>query len=108
MNFHSEAIPVVVVVTPPDLGDAMAMSDRDLRNLGAILTEAVHVGMAFLLDKAEARWMAEPAARFDESIELDDYATAILISTRQASRMMVRAWTPVELENRYTVARRAR
>lgn len=79
MTSRSNLYPTVVPIYHTDLGDALLLGDRDGIALAEVLTEALHIGMAALLDKAEARWMGRVGTSIDNDYDLDDYATAVLL-----------------------------
>lgn len=79
MTSHSNRYPTVVAVNHMDLGDALGIASREVLDLGDVLTEAMHVGMAVLLDKHETRVAVQAGKYGNLYRDLDDYTIAVMI-----------------------------
>lgn len=92
MTYHSSHYPLVVEANMRDVGDAWVIAEREGVTLGSVLAEALHIGMATVLDKHEARRAAERDTSNGIWMLPDDWGT-VLLTHAETCLLPDQGWT---------------
>lgn len=92
MTYRSSHYPIVVQANMRDVGDAWVIAEREGIDLGAVLAEALHIGMGQVVDKHEAWLTAHQDAARGVGLAADDWGS-VLLTHVETCLLPDQAWT---------------